>query len=59
MAKQRYEELHTISLCGLLDRNEDGRYIVTVEGKDSFKEYDLADVLEKMEGTVISLTSTV
>lgn len=59
MAKQKYEKKQIITICGTLDKNEDGRYIVTVEGKDTFKEYDLAEILEAMEGSVISLTSDI
>ena len=56
MAKQGYTEKKVISIVGTLDKNEDDKYIVTVEGKDTFKEYDLAEILEAMEGSVISLT---
>lgn len=59
MAKQGYTEKKVISIVGTLDKNEDDKYIVTVEGKDTFKEYDLADILEEMEGHVISLSSDV
>ena len=59
MAKQKYEHKQVISIVGTLDKNEDDRYIVTVEGKDTFKEYDLAEILEAMEGSVISLTSEI
>ena len=59
MAKQKYEKKQIITICGTLDKNEDGRYIVTVEDKDTFQEYDLADILGEMEGHVISLSSDV
>ena len=59
MAKQGYTEKKVISIVGSLDQNEDNKYIVTVEGKDTFKEYDLAEILEAMEGSVISLTSDI
>ena len=59
MAKQKYEKKQIITICGTLDKNEDGRYIVTVEDKDTFKEYDLAEILEAMEGSVICLTSDI
>ena len=59
MAKQKYEKKQIITICGTLDKNEDVRYIVTVEDKDSFQEYDLADILEELQGSVISLTSEI
>ena len=59
MAKQKYENKRVISIVGTLDKNEDDKYIVTVEGKDTFKEYNLAEILEAMEGSVISLTSEI
>ena len=59
MAKQKYEKKQIITICGTLDKNEDGRYIVTVEDKDTFQENDLTDILEEMEGHVISLSSDV
>ena len=59
MAKQKYEKKRVISIVGTLDKNEDDRYIVTVEDKDSFQEYDLADSLEELQGSVISLTSEI
>ena len=57
MAKQKYENKRVISIAGTLDKNEDDKYIVTVEDKDNFQEYDLADILEEIQGSVISLTS--
>lgn len=59
MAKQGYTEKKVISIVGTLDKNEDDKYVVTVEGKGTFKEYDLAEILEAMEGSVISLTSDI
>ena len=59
MAKQKYEKKQIITICGTLDKNEDDRYIVTVEDKDTFQEYDLTDILEELQGSVISLTSEI
>ena len=59
MAKQKYEKKKVISIVGTLDKNEDDRYIVTVEDKDNIQEYDLADILEELQGSVISLTSEI
>ena len=41
MARQKYEDKHTISIIGTLNKVEDGKYMVTVENGDSFKEYSL------------------
>lgn len=57
MAKQMYAKNKTISIVGNLDKNDSGEYIVTVESKDSFEEYDLMTILEDMIGTEISLKS--
>ena len=51
MAKQKYEKKQIITICGTLDKNEDGRYIVIVEDK----EYKLNDLLEDMCGTELNL----
>lgn len=58
MAKQKYEHKQVISIVGTLDKNEDDRYIITVEEKDNIQEYDLADILKEMEGSVISISLT-
>lgn len=59
MAKQKYEKKKVISIVGVLEKNEDDRYIITVEDKDNIQEYDLADILEEIEGSVISMTSDI
>ncbi len=59
MAKQGFTKKQVISIVGLLEKNDEDKYIVSVEGKDTFKEYDLAEILEQMEGSVISLTSDI
>lgn len=41
MARQKYEEKRVISIIGTLSKVEEGKYIVTVENGDSFKEYSL------------------
>lgn len=59
MSKQKYERKTVILICGTLDKNDDGKYIVTVEEKDSVCEYDLNDILEQLEGATISLTADI
>ena len=59
MARQKYEEKRTISIIGTLNKVEDGKYMVTVENGDSFKEYSLNDILDAMADCVISFTSDI
>lgn len=57
MSKSKYEIKTTLSLVGVLDKNNDGEFIVTVEKNDEIREYNLNDILENLGGQVISLTS--
>ena len=59
MARQKYEEKRTTSIIGTLNKVEDGKYMVTVENGDGFKEYSLNDILDAMDECVISLTSDI
>lgn len=58
MAKQRISKTTNISVCGILDKNDVGEYIVTIENKeDGIIEYALKDILDEMLGCEISLSS--
>lgn len=57
MAKQIYEKTKNIKLVGVLEKSDNGNYIVVVENKDNIEEIPLEEVLEDMIGTEISLTS--
>lgn len=58
MAKHMISKTINIKLVGILDKNEDGKYIVTVENKDEgITEYNLDEVLKEMLGTEVSITS--
>ena len=57
--KQIYEEKKVINLCGRLDKDGEGNYKVTVEDKDSCETYDLNDILENMEGQLVSIKSDI
>ena len=57
MAKNIYTEQKVIKLVGTLDKNENGEFICTVEGKDRCSEYNVIEILEQMVGTEISLSS--
>jgi hypothetical protein len=59
MAKHMISKAMNIKIVGILDKNEEGKYIVTVENKDvGLTEYDLDEILKEMLGTEISITST-
>ena len=59
MAKHMISKAMNIKIVGILDKNEEGKYIVTVENKDvGLTEYDLDEFLKEMLGTEISITST-
>ena len=59
MAKHMISKAMNIKIVGILDKNEEGKYIVTVENKDvGLTEYDLDEILKEMVGTEISITST-
>ena len=59
MAKHMISKAMNIKIVGILDKNEEGKYIVTVENKDvGLTEYDLDEILKEMLGTEISITSS-
>ena len=59
MAKHMISKAMNIKIVGILDKNEEGKYIVTIENKDvGLTEYDLDEILKEMLGTEISITST-
>ena len=59
MAKHMISKAMNIKIVGILDKYEEGKYIVTVENKDvGLTEYDLDEILKEMLGTEISITST-
>ena len=59
MAKHMISKAMNIKIVGILDKNEEGKYIVTVENKDvGLTEYDLDEILKEMLGTEISITYT-
>ena len=59
MAKHMISKAMNIKIVGILDKNEEDKYIVTVENKDvGLTEYDLDEILKEMLGTEISITST-
>ena len=57
MAKQLIEKSKNFKIVGVLDKDENGEYFVTIAEKDFLREFKLAPILEEMVGTEISLTS--
>lgn len=57
MAKQIFEKKKVVNLVGVLEKNDDGEYVVVVEDKDSFTQYDLSEVLDEILGSIIFLKS--
>lgn len=48
----------TIEKTGLLDLNDEGKYILTIELKDSIQEYDVVeDILPLLVGKAVSIKS--
>jgi hypothetical protein len=50
------EKKTIINAVGVLDKNEEGEYIVTVENKDGIETYILEDILKECEGQIISIS---
>lgn len=57
MAKQTFNIQKITKLIGRLDKNEDNKFIVTVEDKDTVQEYDLEEILNSVLGSVVSFQS--
>lgn len=58
MARQVFSKTTNLKVIGVLDKNEDDKYIVTVEGNNgTYKEYKLEDILEDICGTEITISS--
>jgi hypothetical protein len=57
MAKQMISKNTNIKVVGILDKNENGEYFVTIEDKDNVTSFLLNPLLEEMVGTEISLSS--
>ena len=55
--KQTYENVKHIKLVGLLEKNNNNEFIVTVTDKDDTQVFKMEDILNMVEGQVISLVS--
>lgn len=56
--KMLYEKKTLTKIVGVLDKVGE-TYIITVEDKDNFQEYDLGDILDTMLGTVLTISNEV
>lgn len=54
MAKNKFEIKKIIEIVGMLDKDEDGNYVIFVEEVP----YDLGEILEEMAGKEVSFKST-
>lgn len=55
--KQTYENVKHIKLVGLLEKNNNDEFIVTVTDKDDTQVFKMEDILNMVEGQIISLVS--
>lgn len=53
--KNEYIEKTSISVVGTLEKNDDDRFIIRVELKDSVEEYDVVEILEKLLGQEVKI----
>lgn len=56
--KMLYEKKTLTKIVGVLDKIGD-KYIITVEDRDTIKEYELEDILDNMLGTVLTISNEV
>ena len=57
MAKQMISKNKNIKVVGILDKNENGEFYVTIEDKDNVRSFLLNPLLEEMIGTEVSISS--
>lgn len=58
MAKHIFQKTVNMKIVGILDKDDEGNYFVTVEDKDNgFQQYDLNMILSDMVGHEINLSS--
>ena len=57
MAKQMISKNKNIKIVGILDKNENGEFYVTIEDKDNVQSFLLSPLLEEMIGTEVTFNS--
>lgn len=57
MSKQKFEHKKVLSICGVLDKDESGEYIVNIYTKDDYQTVSLVDILDSILGQEINISS--
>lgn len=55
--KNKYERSVVVDAVGTLDRDENGKLMLFVEGKDVSETVDVADLLEELVGSEVQIKS--
>jgi len=55
LSKEKFDEYTQISICGVLDVNNNGSRVVFVDGK----EYDFEDIVQKLIGNVVEIKAQI
>lgn len=58
MAKQHITKSINYDICGVLSKDENDEFIITVEGSDNFEQYALREILEEMCDNEITIKSS-
>lgn len=58
MAKQHITKSINYDICGVLSKDENDEFIITVEGSDNFTQYSLREILEEMCDNEITIKSS-
>ena len=53
----KYEKKTCIECSGVLDKDDDGNFVITVESKDDVTQYRVKDLLEDMCGSAVNFKS--
>lgn len=56
--KQKYQCQKVLDVCGVLDLNDDNKYVIRVEENDEIIDYSLAEILTNLVGEVVEIKST-
>ncbi len=56
MAKQKYEDKRILNVVGVIDKNEDGEVMITVETKDEVTSFSFDEIITECNGREISFS---
>lgn len=48
MAKQHITKSINYDICGVLSKDENDEFIITIEGNENFEQFELKEILEQM-----------